>query len=91
MTFTPRGRTTPPAVSAKGANKSKGEMMMKRTYKTGWYGGATATINTHRDGTATLTVKGAGGSFRKTYSTEQGARIALGKQYDGTFYEVKGA
>lgn len=63
---------------------------MKRTYKTGWYGGATATIHTHRDGTATLTISGTGTKHRKTYNTERGARIALGKQYDGTWYEVKG-
>ena len=63
---------------------------MKRTYRTGWYGGATATIHTHRDGTATLTIFGGGKRTRKTYNTERGARIALGKQYDGTWYEVKG-
>ena len=63
---------------------------MKRYYKTGWYGGATATINTHKDGTATLTISGASMKHRKTYNTERGAKIALGKQYDGTWYEVKG-
>lgn len=62
---------------------------MKRYYKTGWYGGATATINTHKDGTATLTICGVKRT-RKTYNTERGAKIALGKQYDGTWYEVKG-
>ena len=64
---------------------------MKRTYKTGWYGGATATIDTHKNGTATLTISGyAMKRTRKTYNTERGAKIALGKQYDGTWYEVKG-
>lgn len=64
---------------------------MKRQFKTIWYGGATATINTHRDGTATLTISGTGLKLRKTYKTERGARVALGKHYDGTFIEVKGA
>lgn len=59
---------------------------MKRYYKTGWYGGATASITTHKDGTATLSINGK----RKTYNTERGARVALGKQYDGTWTEVKG-
>lgn len=63
---------------------------MKRTYKTGWYGGATATIHTHRNGTATLTISGVGMKHRKTYNTERGAKIALGKYYDGTWSEVKG-
>ena len=61
---------------------------MKRTYKTGWYGGATATINTRRDGTATLTIIAGGKRTRKTYNSERGAKIALGRQYDGTFREV---
>ena len=61
---------------------------MKRTYKTGWYGGATATINTRRDGTATLTIIAGVKRTRKTYNSERGAKIALGRQYDGTFYEV---
>jgi hypothetical protein len=60
---------------------------MKRCFKTGWYGGATATITTHKDGTATLTV---GRKFRKVYASERGARVALGKKYDGTWEEVKG-
>ena len=64
---------------------------MKRTYKTGWYGGATAIINTRRDGTATLTIITDGKRTRKTYNTERGARIAMGKQYDGTWYEVETA
>lgn len=63
---------------------------MKRYFKTIWYGGATAVINTHKDGRATLTITGAGMRHRKTYNTERGARIALGKYYDGTFEEVKG-
>lgn len=62
---------------------------MKRYYRTIWYGGATATINTHSDGTATLTISGCGCRERKTYSTERGARVALGKRYDGTWTEVK--
>lgn len=64
---------------------------MKRHYKTIWYGGATATITTHKDGTATLTVCGGGKRNSKKFNTERGARIALGKQYDGTWNEVKGA
>ena len=65
---------------------------MKRTFRTGWYGGATATIMTHGDGTATLTIRVAGKcKSRKTYGTERGARVALGKHYDGTWTEVKGA
>ena len=64
---------------------------MKRYYKTIWYGGATATITKHRDGTATLSISGAGGKHLKTYKTERGARVALGKYYDGTWNEVKGA
>lgn len=63
---------------------------MKRYYRTIWYGGATATINTHSDGTATLTISGSGCRERKTYSTERGARVALGKRYDGTWTEVTG-
>ena len=63
---------------------------MKRYYKTIWYGGATATITTHKDGTATLSISGGGKRERKTYNTERGARIALGKSYDGTWNEVKG-
>ena len=64
---------------------------MKRTFKTGWYGGATATINVHTDGSATLTIIGGGKRTRKTYNTERGARVALGKHYDGTWTETKGA
>jgi hypothetical protein len=63
---------------------------MKRTYRTGWYGGATATIHTHGNGTATLTIISGGKRTRKTYNTERGARIAMGKQFDGTWTEVKG-
>jgi hypothetical protein len=59
---------------------------MKRYFRTGWYGGATAMITTYKNGTATLVI---GRKFRKTYATERGARIALGKTYDGTWYEVK--
>ena len=63
---------------------------MKRQFKTGWYGGATATINTKKDGTATLTISGSGKRTRKTYNTERGALIALGRRYDGTWHEIKG-
>ena len=63
--------------------------IIRTVYKTGWYGGATAVINTRTDGTATLTITGAGMKHRKTYKTERGARIALGKYYDGTWYIVK--
>ena len=62
---------------------------MKRYYRTQWYGGATASIDTHKDGTATLTICGGGCRERKTYSAERGARVALGKRYDGTWTEVK--
>lgn len=44
--------------------------------------GATASIRIHRDGTATLTVFCGGKRHRKTYNTERGARIALGKWSD---------
>lgn len=64
---------------------------MKRTFRTGWYGGATAIINTRRDGTATLTIVTGGKRSRKTYNSERGARIAMGKMFDGTWAEVKGA
>lgn len=57
-------------------------------FTTGWYGGATATITTHGDGTATLTVGGRKRT-RKTYNTERGARVALGRLYDGTWTETK--
>ena len=51
---------------------------MKRYFRSIY--GATASIQTHRDGTATLTVFCGGKRHRKTYNTERGARIALGKR-----------
>ena len=62
---------------------------MKKTFRTGWYGGATAIIDIHQAGTATLTIITGGKHTRKTYNTERGARIAMGKQFDGTWYEIK--
>lgn len=59
-------------------------------FSTGWYGGATATISTHSNGTATLTIMGGGKRTRKTYNTERGALVAMGKRFDGTWTEVKG-
>lgn len=63
---------------------------MKRYFKTIWYGGAAATITTHKDGTATLAISSGGRRSRKTYNTERGARAALGKTYDGTWNETRG-
>ena len=63
--------------------------MNKRYYFRSIYG-ATASIRIHRNGTATLTVFCGDKRHRKTYNTERGARIALGKwSYDWT--EKKGA
>lgn len=61
---------------------------MKRYFRSIY--GATASIQTHRDGTATLTVFCGGKRHRKTYNTERGARIALGKWSDD-WTEKKGA
>lgn len=63
---------------------------MKRYFKTIWYGGATATITIHKDGTATLAISSGGRRSRRTYNTERGARVALGKTYDGTWNEIRG-
>ena len=61
---------------------------MKRYFKSIY--GASASIQTHRDGTATLVVFCGGKRYRKTYNTERGARIALGKWSDD-WTEKKGA
>ena len=61
---------------------------MKRYFRSIY--GATASIQTHRDGTATLVVFCGGKRHRKTYNTERGARIALGKWSD-EWEERKGA
>lgn len=53
------------------------------------YGGS-AKIITHRDGTARLTASAGGKRFHaKTYSTERGAKIALGKIFSDGYWEVK--
>ena len=59
---------------------------MKRYFKSIY--GASASIEQHRDGTATLRLFVAGKRFRKTYNTTHGARVALGTW--GDFEEVKG-
>lgn len=59
---------------------------MKRYFKDVY--GATASILTHRDGTATLTVCCGGKRSRKTYNTERGARSAMGRMSD-EWKEVK--
>lgn len=63
--------------------------MNARKYFKSFYG-ATASIRIHRDGTATLTVFCGGKRYRKTYNTERGARVALGKWSDD-WTEQKGA
>lgn len=60
---------------------------MKRYFKSIY--GASASIQAHRDGTATLTVFCGGKRSRKTYGSERGAKIALGKWSD-IWEEVKG-
>ena len=49
---------------------------MKRYFRSVY--GATASIAKHRDGTATLIVFCGGKRHKKDYSSERGARIALG-------------
>ena len=70
---TGRGGITP--------QKGRANTMNKRHYFKSVYG-ATASIRIHRDGTATLTVFCGGKRYRKTYNTERGARVALGKWSD---------
>lgn len=55
---------------------------MKRFFRD--FYGCTASIRTHRDGTVTLTIRTDRGALvlRRTYSTERGARIALGQYSD---------
>jgi len=72
-----------------GITPQKGQKMNKRYYFRSIYG-ATASIRIHRDGTATLTVFCGGKRHRKTYNTERGARVALGKWSDD-WTEQKGA
>ena len=52
-----------------------------KTYYRDFYGG-TASIMVHRDGSATLSVGCGSKTIRKTYKTERGAKIALGKWSD---------
>jgi len=63
-----------------GITPQEGRADMKRYFRSIY--GATASIQTHRDGTATLTVFFGGKRTRKTYNTERGARIALGRWSD---------
>lgn len=61
---------------------------MKRYYRD--FYGCTASIRTHYDGSADLVIRtGRGGLvLRRTYSTERGARIAMG-QYSDSWTERK--
>lgn len=59
---------------------------MKKYFKDMY--GASASIQTHRDGTATLAVYCGGKRSRKTYGSERGARSALGRMSD-TWTEKK--
>lgn len=56
---------------------------MKKYFKD-FYGGG-ASIELHRDGTATLRISDGYGSriHKKTYGSERGARIAMGKWSEG--------
>ena len=56
---------------------------MKKYFRD-FYGGS-ASIQIHHDGTATLRVSDGYGDrmVKKTYSSERGARIAMGKYSDG--------
>lgn len=59
---------------------------MKKYFKD--FYGATASIQTGRDGKAKLSVTAGGKRTVKTYSTELGARIAMGRMSD-CWKEVK--
>ena len=57
-------------------------MSMKKYFKD--FYGATASIQTGRDGTAKLMVSAGGKRIvNKTYNTERGARVAMGRIGDG--------
>lgn len=64
---------------------------MKRYYR-GIYG-STASVQVHRDGTATLRICTCYGNlvFNKKYASERGARIAMGRYagMSGSWEEVK--
>lgn len=59
---------------------------MKRFFRD--FYGCTASILTHRDGSADLVIRSGRGALilRRTYTTERGARIALG-QYSESWTE----
>lgn len=54
---------------------------MKRYYKD--FYGCTASIEEHRDGSATLRMVAGNTKTKKTYKTVHGAKVAIGKLSDG--------